>query len=127
MQWNDLQLFSSMTNGNLAHTLDIPTEMTGTAHRPMNYQLKIARTERSHNNLFRNFQVVNKVLNGFEIGNGLVLEDQTSLQNFEFFSISSSTKITRTHIYGSKTVDSARKWAKMVKTIMGNIPSVSNC
>ena len=76
VQMNDLLLFSSPTRGNLANILNLPTKMTCSARRPMNYQMKIPRTEKSRSEFFfRNCQIVNKVNNCFDIGNGMGLKD----------------------------------------------------
>ena len=77
VQMNDLLLFSSLTRGNLANILNLHTKMTCSARRPMNYQMKIPRTERSRSEFFfRNCQIVNKVNNCFDIGNGMGLKDR---------------------------------------------------
>ena len=75
-QMNDL-LFSSLTRGNLVNSLDLHTKVTCSARRPMSYQMKIPRTERSRSeNFFRNCQIVKKVNNCFDIGNGMGLKER---------------------------------------------------
>ena len=72
-----LLLFFSLTRGNLANILNLHTNVTCSARRPMNYQMKIPRTERSRSEFFfRNCQIVNKVNNCFDIGNGSGLKDR---------------------------------------------------
>ena len=77
VQMNDLLLLSSLTRGNLANILNLHNKMTCSARRPMNYQMKIPRTERSRSEFFfRNCQIMNKVNNCFDIGNGMGLKDR---------------------------------------------------
>ena len=77
VQMNDLLLFSSLARENLANILNLKTTTTCSARRPMNYQMKNPRTERSRSKYFsRNCPIVNKVNNCFELGNGTGLEDK---------------------------------------------------
>ena len=85
VQMNDLLLLSSLTRGNLANILNLHTKVTCSARSPMNYQMKVPRTERSRSEFFfRNCQIVNKVKKCFDIGNGTGLCDMWRHYNNQF-------------------------------------------
>ena len=75
VQMNDPLLFSSLTRGNLANILNLHTKVTS---RTQTHELSNENppTERSRSEFFfKNSQIVNKVNNCFDIGNGTGLKD----------------------------------------------------
>ena len=81
-QMNDLLLFSSLTK---TGTQETPLTSTSSAPRPMTYQMKIPRTERSNEIFFRNCQIINKTNNSVDIQNGTGLKRRILSEIWSYF------------------------------------------
>ena len=109
VQMNEVLFFSSLRKGNLANIPTTHAKTICSPPKPMDYQIKIPRTERTRSDfLFRICEIVKRkpiIILATEL-----VSKTDSSPKCGCTSITSSTKITLLQCYGFATVDNAGTW-----------------